>query len=142
MRILLTGAAGFIGSHLTERLLEAGHEVLGLDNFNSFYDPAIKEANIAQSCQHDRFELVRGDICDAALLKDLFARFKPDRLVHLAAWAGVRPSIENPSIYQAVNLEGTVNLFERCRHDGVNDIVFASSSLRFAPNFLHLLPPL
>ena len=128
MRILLTGAAGFIGSHLTERLLEAGHEVLGLDNFNSFYDPAIKKANIAQSCQHDRFELVRGDICDAALLKDLFARFKPDRLVHLAAWAGVRPSIENPAIYQAVNLEGTVNLFERCRHDGVNDIVFASSS--------------
>ena len=128
MKIFLTGAAGFIGSHVTERLLEEGHEVLGLDNFNHFYDPAIKEGNIAKALDHANFRLVRGDICDAALLEELFAEFKPDRLVHLAAWAGVRPSIENPSIYQSVNLEGTVNLFERCRHDGVNHIVFASSS--------------
>ncbi|MEE2788643.1 MAG: NAD-dependent epimerase/dehydratase family protein [Myxococcota bacterium] len=128
MKIFLTGAAGFIGSHLTERLLADGHEVLGLDNFNQFYDPAIKERNIASALTHPNFRLVRGDICDAALLENLFAEFKPERLVHLAAWAGVRPSIENPAIYQTVNLEGTVNLFERCRHDGVRHIVFASSS--------------
>lgn len=128
MRILVTGAAGFIGSSLVDRLLSMGHEVLGLDNFNDFYDPAIKEANIASALAHEAFELVRGDILDRPLLKEIFGRFKPDRLVHLAAWAGVRPSIERPSLYQQVNLEGTTNLLERCREDGVRHMVFASSS--------------
>ncbi|MFN3198397.1 MAG: GDP-mannose 4,6-dehydratase [Bradymonadia bacterium] len=128
MRILVTGAAGFIGSNLVDRLLAMGHSVLGLDNFNEFYDPAIKEANIASALQHDAFELVRGDILDRDLLEQVFARFKPERVMHLAAWAGVRPSIERPGLYQQVNVEGTTNLLERCRADGVNRFVFASSS--------------
>jgi len=128
MKVLVTGAAGFIGSHLVDRLLACGHRVLGLDNFNQFYDPAIKASNLTEALAHERFELVRGDICDQKLVNEVFERFKPDRLVHLAAWAGVRPSIENPSIYSDVNLGGTVTLFQACRHHGVSRISFASSS--------------
>ncbi len=128
MRILVTGAAGFIGSHVVDRLLRDGHQVLGLDNFNDFYDPAIKAGNLRDAHLNDGFELVRGDILDTELLETLFARFRPERLIHLAAWAGVRPSIETPEIYEAVNLQGTVNLLQRCREDGVRHIVFASSS--------------
>lgn len=128
MRILLTGAAGFIGSNLADRLLDSGHNVLGLDNFNDFYDPAIKRANLARALKHPRFELVEGDLLDAPLLERTFAVFSPERVVHLAAWAGVRPSIERPGLYQKVNVEGTTNLLERCRLDGVSRFVFASSS--------------
>lgn len=128
MRILLTGAAGFIGSNLADRLLDQGHSVLGLDNFNDFYDPAIKRANLARAQGHPRFELVEGDLLDAPLLERTFAAFSPERVVHLAAWAGVRPSIERPALYQKVNVEGTTNLLERCRQDGVSRFVFASSS--------------
>lgn len=128
MRILVTGAAGFIGSHLCDALLEGGHAVMGLDNFNDFYDPAIKARNIAPAERHPAFELVRGDILDRALLADLFARFRPEVVVHLAAWAGVRPSIDRPSLYQQVNIEGTTNLLEQCRASGVDRFVFASSS--------------
>jgi len=128
MRILVTGAAGFIGSHVCDRLLANGHTVVGLDNFNDLYDPALKEANIAPATEHDQFELVRGDILDTALLTDVFERVRPECVVHLAAWAGVRPSIERPVLYQKVNIEGTLNLLERCRHDGVERFVFASSS--------------
>ncbi|MFZ4738719.1 MAG: NAD-dependent epimerase/dehydratase family protein [Bradymonadia bacterium] len=128
MRILLTGAAGFIGSNLADRLLSQGHTLLGLDNFNDFYDPAIKRRNVESARAHPAFELVEGDILDAPLLEALFARFRPDRVVHLAAWAGVRPSIERPALYQKVNVEGTTNLLERCRLDGVKHFVFASSS--------------
>jgi len=128
MRIFLTGAAGFIGSNLTDRLLEQGHSVLGFDNFNDFYDPAIKRANLARALQHPQFELVKGDLLDPTLLERTFARFSPERVVHLAAWAGVRPSIERPALYQKVNIEGTTNLLERCRQDGVSRFVFASSS--------------
>ncbi len=128
MRILVTGAAGFIGSHLCDALLEGGHAVMGLDNFNDFYDPAIKARNIAPAERHPAFELVRGDILDRALLADLFARFRPEVVVHLAAWAGVRPSIDRPRLYQQVNIEGTTNLLEQCRASGVDRFVFASSS--------------
>lgn len=128
MRILVTGAAGFIGSHLSERLLGLDHEVLGLDNFNDFYDPAIKERNVEAARAHPAFELVRGDILDRDLLDGVFARFQPERVVHLAAWAGVRPSIARPALYQKVNVEGTTNLLERCRHQGIDRFVFASSS--------------
>ncbi|MCK6571178.1 GDP-mannose 4,6-dehydratase [Myxococcota bacterium] len=128
MRILVTGAAGFIGSNFTDRLLASGHEVLGLDDFNDFYDPALKARNLKSASRHANFELVRGDILDAPLLEALFARFRPERVVHLAAWAGVRPSIARPALYQKVNVEGTTNLLERCRLDGVRHFVFASSS--------------
>ena len=128
MRVLVTGAAGFIGSNLCDRLLGDGHAVLGLDNFNAFYDPAIKEQNISSARAHPKFELVRADITDRGILDGIFEHFRPDRVIHLAAWAGVRPSIENPSIYQEVNLGGTTNLLECCRNYGVRHFVFASSS--------------
>jgi UDP-glucuronate 4-epimerase len=128
MRVLVTGAAGFIGSSVVDRLLADGHTVLGFDNFNAFYDPAIKQRNLLGSLGNERFELVRGDILDAPLLNATFARFEPDRVLHLAAWAGVRPSIEMPGLYQKVNVEGTTNMLEACRANGVDKFVFASSS--------------
>ena len=128
MRVLVTGAAGFIGSHVCDRLLREGLEILGLDNFNSFYDPAIKARNLRSATDHPRFRLVRGDLTDGALLERVFAEFRPERVIHLAAWAGVRPSIERPALYQKVNVEGTTGLLERCRLDGVDRLVFASSS--------------
>lgn len=127
MRVLVTGGAGFIGSHLCERLLALGREVVCLDDFNDFYDPAVKRRNVAGALGHDRFSLVEGDILDGALLDRVFA--EPfDAVVHLAAYAGVRPSIERPLLYQRVNVEGTLNLLERCRARRVPRFVFASSS--------------
>ncbi|MEE2757229.1 MAG: GDP-mannose 4,6-dehydratase [Myxococcota bacterium] len=128
MKILITGAAGFIGSHLVDRLLQDGHHVLGLDNFNEFYDPKLKERNLKTALANPNFELIKGDICDAELVDSVFSSFKPKRLVHLAAWAGVRPSIETPAIYSDVNLGGTVNLFQACVAHGVDRVCFASSS--------------
>lgn len=128
MRILVTGAAGFIGSSVCDRLLADGHRVLGIDNFNAFYDPVIKARNIAAAEEHPDFECVRGDICDARTVATAFERFAPERIIHLAAWAGVRPSIQNPAIYQRTNIEGTLNLLEQCRTSGVDRFVFASSS--------------
>ena len=128
MRVLVTGAAGFIGSHTCDRLLAAGGAVLGLDNLNNFYDPARKTRNLASARGRPGFEFVHGDILDAALLDRVFTDFRPDRVVHLAAWAGVRPSIEQPRLYQKVNVEGTTNLLEACRAHGVDRFVFASSS--------------
>jgi UDP-glucuronate 4-epimerase len=130
MRILLTGAAGFIGSHTAEALLARGDEVVGLDNFNGFYDPSLKRRNAAavQRTGGERFRLVEGDITDEGLLDSLFARERLDASVHLAAWAGVRPSIQRPEIYADVNVRGTVNLLERARRHRVMRFVFASSS--------------
>ncbi len=128
MKILLTGGAGFIGSWVGERLLELGHEVVTIDNFNPFYDPDIKRANVRKCLESERFELCDGDICDRELLEDLFAANRFEAVVHLAAWAGVRPSIEGPEIYEEVNLGGTLNLLQRARYDGIKTFVFASSS--------------
>lgn len=133
MRILLTGAAGFIGSSVARALLERGDHVLGVDNFNSFYDPGIKEANVRELEQlppADRFELVRADILDAEAMEALFSdpARRPELVCHLAAWAGVRPSIEKPLVYQANNVEGTTRLLELARKYGVKPFVFASSS--------------
>lgn len=129
MKILLTGGAGFIGSHLAERLLAAGHEVVCLDNFNDFYDPAIKQRNIERALSSPGYTLVTGDILDRDLLDRVFDKHGGiDCVAHLAAYAGVRPSIERPEIYQRVNIEGTVNLLERARIYGVPRFVFASSS--------------
>lgn len=128
MRVLVTGAAGFIGSHTSERLLSRGDEVVGLDNFNTFYDPAIKRRNAAALGAHAGFTLVEADLCDEPALDALFARGPFDGVIHLAAWAGVRPSIQRPDIYVDANLRGTTNLLERVRRHGAPRLVFASSS--------------
>lgn len=128
MRLLVTGAAGFIGSHTCEALCARGDTVVGLDNFNRFYDPAIKRRNAAGLARLDGFSLVEGDILDASCLDAAFAQGPFDGLVHLAAWAGVRPSIDRPDIYVDVNVRGTLDLLERARQHGVSRFVFASSS--------------
>jgi len=126
MRTLVTGAAGFIGSHLCERLLAGGHAVVGLDNFDDFYDPAIKEANLAAALDHPAFSLVRGDIRDEATLAGL--PHDIETVVHIAARAGVRPSIAQPLLYYDVNVNGTLRLLELARRRGISRFVFASSS--------------
>jgi UDP-glucuronate 4-epimerase len=113
--ILITGAAGFIGSHLTERLLSLGYHVIGLDNFDSFYDPAIKRKNIQTFISNPRFTLREGDIRDLPFLEKIFAQNRIDKIVHLAARAGVRPSIQFPLLYEEVNIKGTLNLLELSR---------------------------
>ncbi len=127
MRILVTGGAGFIGSNLAERLLSENNEVVCLDNFNNFYDPGLKRRNIEKAFWSSRYTLINGDILDEDLLDKVFS--DPfDVVVHLAAYAGVRPSIEWPEIYEKVNIRGTLNLLERCRRFDVKKFVFASSS--------------
>jgi len=127
MKTLVTGGAGFIGSHLVDRLLGEGHEVTVVDNFDPFYDPAIKEENVSMHLGKPGYRLVRADLRDMdALRRELPDRF--DVIVHLAACAGVRPSIEDPAKYQAVNVGGTQNLLELARERGVEQFVFASSS--------------
>jgi UDP-glucuronate 4-epimerase len=132
MPVLVTGAAGFIGSHVTESLLTRGEEVVGLDAFDDFYDPALKERNVAALIGCPTFRMVRGDIRDRALLKTL-----PDGLdvvVHLAARAGVRPSIEKPGLYTDVNVDGTVALLDFARERGIGSFLFASSSSVYGNN--------
>ena len=125
-RVLLTGAAGFIGSHVAERLVARGDEVVGLDNFDAFYPRAIKEANVAALRRGPRFRLVEGDIRDATLVADLVTA--DTVVVHLAARAGVRPSLEEPAAYASVNIEGTAVLLEAARRAGARRFVFGSSS--------------
>lgn len=128
MRILITGGAGFIGSHLTEKLLARGDSVLVLDNFNDYYNPQIKEHNIAKSLELSNMSLVRGDILDVPLLEKVFSENTFDVIVHLAARAGVRPSIQQPVLYEEVNCKGTFNLLEMARRYKIKRFVFASSS--------------
>ena len=132
--ILITGAAGFIGSHLSERLLARGETVLGLDNFNDFYDPAIKRKHAALLEQHEGFRMVEGDIRDAEMLQGLFADAKPGSVVHLAAMAGVRPSLVDPAYYHDVNCTGTAVLLEATRNADISKFVFGSSSSVYGGN--------
>ena len=134
MRILLTGGAGFIGSHLTERLLEDGFSVICLDNFNDFYDPQIKRRNLSAFLENDAYTLVEGDILDWELLERLFGEHHIDAVIHLAARAGVRPSLQQPLLYQDVNCRGTQNLLEMAKEHGVQKFVFASSSSVYGEN--------
>ncbi|HEU4753145.1 MAG TPA: GDP-mannose 4,6-dehydratase [Armatimonadota bacterium] len=126
--VLVTGAAGFIGSHVTERLLGRGDTVIGLDNFDPFYPRALKERNLQPALSHAQFRFVEGDLKDAGTLTALFAEHRPERIIHLAAKAGVRPSIQNPAAYVEANVHGTVNLLTACERHPVEHFVFASSS--------------
>jgi len=128
LTILVTGGAGFIGSHLVERLLASGRRIVCIDNFDGFYDTKIKRRNVAAALANRDYALCEGDICDEAFCRDVFAREKPEQIVHLAARAGVRPSIEEPLLYERVNCLGTVNLLELARRSGVSMFVFGSSS--------------
>jgi len=131
-KILVTGGAGFIASHLCEALLGEGAEVVVIDDFNDFYDPAIKEANIAGF--RDRVTLVRGDIRDGTLVNALFQEHRFDKVFHFAARAGVRPSIADPRLYFTTNIDGTFNLLDACRHHGTSRFIFASSSSVYGIN--------
>jgi UDP-glucuronate 4-epimerase len=126
MRILVTGGAGFIGSHLVEKLLAAGHEMVIVDDFNDFYDPQIKRANIAGFAND--VSICHVDLRDGAAVRNLFHREKVDAIAHLAARAGVRPSIQHPQLYYDTNVSGTLQLLEAARVTGVERFVFASSS--------------
>ncbi|MGH8272377.1 MAG: NAD-dependent epimerase [Gammaproteobacteria bacterium] len=134
MRVLVTGAAGFIGSHVAERLLARGDEVIGVDNLNAYYDPALKQARLDRLDRHEGFHNLRVDVGDAAALEKVFAKEKPQRIVHLAAQAGVRYSLENPRAYVDSNIVGFLNILENCRHYGTEHLVYASTSSVYGSN--------
>ena len=134
MRVLITGAAGFIGMHVAERLLTRGDEVVGFDSLNAYYDPTLKEARLARLAPHDGFTFVRGHLEDRAAVEEVFAEHRPDRVVNLAAQAGVRYSIEDPRAYVDANLVGFANVLEGCRDLGVEHLVYASSSSVYGAN--------
>ncbi|MGI5868647.1 MAG: NAD-dependent epimerase [Kiritimatiellia bacterium] len=134
MKILVTGAAGFIGMHLTERLIAGGHDVVGLDNFNDYYQVSLKEARHARLTALKGYMGHRIDLCDADALNRLFADEKFDVVCNLAAQAGVRYSLENPDVYVKSNLGGFVNILECCRHHDVPRLVYASSSSVYGGN--------
>lgn len=132
--ILVTGSAGFIGFHFAKLLLENGYKVVGLDNVNGYYDIKIKEARLNILEQYDKFIFVRADLKDKADIDKLFEKYKPSYVVHLAAQAGVRYSIENPYSYVDSNLVGFVNILEACRNNPVKHLIYASSSSVYGGN--------
>ncbi len=134
MRVMVTGAAGFIGSALSARLLARGDEVLGYDNVNDYYDPSLKEARLARLTSQSGFSLVRANLQDRHSVEAAFADFRPERVVNLAAQAGVRYSLENPHAYIDSNIVGFTNILEACRHGGVEHLVYASSSSIYGAN--------
>jgi UDP-glucuronate 4-epimerase len=134
MKVLVTGAAGFIGSALALRLLERGDTVIGIDNHNNYYDPAIKEVRLARHATHQNYTHLRIDLADRKAMEDCFATHKPQRVVNLAAQAGVRYSIENPLAYIDSNIVGFAHILEGCRHNGVEHLVYASSSSVYGAN--------
>ena len=134
MVILVTGGGGFIGSHLCGRLIREGHRVVCLDNFDDFYNPEIKRRNIQEAIGEEQFELIEGDIRDIELIERIFREHSLDIVAHLAARAGVRPSIDYPKLYEEVNVQGTINLLEACREFGIKNFIFASSSSVYGGN--------
>ncbi|MDA3813520.1 MAG: GDP-mannose 4,6-dehydratase [Candidatus Cloacimonetes bacterium] len=133
MKILVTGAAGFIGSHLCEALVKE-HDVIGIDNFCDFYDIKIKRNNIKGLGRCDNFQIIKADIRSKDELEDVFSHHKFDLIIHLAAMAGVRPSIADPVLYTEVNVNGTVNLLEQCKKQNIKKFIFASSSSVYGNN--------
>src|SRR6185503_19137326 len=133
-RFLVTGGAGFIGSHVVDHLLESGaFSVTVVDDFNDFYDPHIKESNVAAHLRDPRYRLVRADIRDEAALGAVFSQNRFDAIVHLAARAGVRPSLDIPKLYEETNIGGTLHILEQARAHEVKEMVFASSSSVYGP---------
>ena len=134
MKILVTGAAGFIGMHTAEVLLARGDEVVGIDNLNDYYDPTLKQARLARLAPNRNFRFVRLDVADRPGMEALFADEKFERVIHLAAQAGVRYSLENPHAYIDSNIVGFTNILEACRHGGVEHLVYALSSSVYGAN--------
>lgn len=134
MKVLVTGAAGFIGSSLVLRLLERGDHVIGIDNHNNYYDPAIKEARLALHASHPNYIHLRTDLANRKEIEEIFLQHRPKRVVNLAAQAGVRYSIENPMAYIDSNIVGFAHILECCRHNGVEHLVYASSSSVYGAN--------
>lgn len=134
MRVLVTGAAGFIGMHVSRLLLERGDVVIAVDNLNDYYDPRLKLARLAELERYDKFHFVKGDIADWMTVESLFAQQRPQRVINLAAQAGVRYSLKNPHAYLQSNLVGFGNILEGCRQHGVEHLVYASSSSVYGAN--------
>ncbi len=134
MKVLVTGSAGFIGNNLSNRLLERGDEVIGIDNLNDYYDVTLKEARLAKIIDHANFTEARINLEDRDAVAELFKTHKPDRVVNLAAQAGVRYSLENPYAYIDTNIMGFTNILEACRHNEVKHLVYASSSSVYGAN--------
>lgn len=134
MRILVTGAAGFIGYHTAARLLERGHDVIGFDNLNPYYDVSLKEARLARLTPHESFRFIKGDLAVRDDVEKVFVGEKPERVIHLAAQAGVRYSLEDPHTYIGSNVTGFLHVLEGCRHHSVEHLVYASSSSVYGSN--------
>ena len=134
MKILVTGAAGFIGSHTAHKLLARGYEVVGLDNLNEYYDVSLKQARLERLTPQANFRFVRLDLADEGAMRELFAREKFPSVIHLAAQAGVRYSLQEPHTYIRSNVTGTLNVLEGCRHNGVEHLVYASTSSVYGAN--------
>lgn len=134
MKILVTGTAGFIGSHVALKLLERGDEVIGFDSLNDYYDVNLKKARLARFADHARYTHVHADLADRAAVESVFATHKPQRVINLAAQAGVRYAAENPHVYVASNVTGFLHILEGCRHHGVEHLVFASTSSVYGAN--------
>ena len=134
MRILVTGTAGFIGSFTAQKLLERGDEVVGYDNHNDYYDPSLKEARVERLLKNPNYEHIRGNLEDVGRLKDVFASHNFDRVIHLAAQAGVRYSMENPMAYIQSNVVGFTNILECCRYGDIQHLVYASTSSVYGSN--------
>jgi UDP-glucuronate 4-epimerase len=133
-RVLVTGAAGFIGFHVSKHFAEHGDDVVGVDNLNSYYAPALKQARLAQLADDPRFSFERTDIADREAMKALFDRVRPEVVIHLAAQPGVRYSIEHPFAYTDANVTGTLTVLEGCRHHAIRHLVYASSSSVYGSN--------
>jgi UDP-glucuronate 4-epimerase len=134
MRILVTGAAGFIGYHTAARLLDQGHDVIGFDNLSPYYDVSLKEARLARLKEHTRFRFLHADLADRTVVEATFAEERPERVIHLAAQAGVRYSIEQPHAYISSNVTGFLHVLEGCRHHDVKHLVYASTSAVYGAN--------
>lgn len=134
MKVMVTGSAGFIGQALSIKLLERGDEVIGVDNMNNYYDVTLKQARLARLMNYEGYHDHRAELEDAARINEIFAKFKPQRVINLAAQAGVRYSLENPQAYISSNIIGFTNILEACRHNQVEHLVYASSSSVYGAN--------